>query len=470
MKTHKHGHKHWMAAAALMLSTVQALAAGPAGIVDKLYVPAAGGVARPFAAKAAEVVSTVDYGALDTALSDDTAAESAALGQATGARTLLRSKWMYKVPKRGIKAWKATFGTRDQAAVASFVAGDESKEGSTEVLGFTADSDVSVYGDRDHVALFAQQNALPALVSTSNTTYTATSVTSSDFTDAIAAGKVKRGMMIDTGETPKKTGVINGASGSTITVSAWYIVDGTRNTATPASGTVAYVNPSTKVWALNANVVRPANAMASGAVGFELGIIDDKSDGASYGYDLVNLGSKKGLNAFQSRGRFVQGFYAYNGTDYGFVAQTPAQIGFYAQGGPVAMQSDGATAIAYLAKNAANALVVQNSAGSSVTILDGTGAWQTLRTKYATFANGATIDGQAVVASSTVATASTTINLPAPAGNTNRVLYVKNPKGSTVTVFFAGNVEDASGSVQVAPGGATTLISDGSKWIPIGKL
>ena len=337
------------------------------------------------------------------------------------------------------------------------------------MLGLSADSDVSVHPERDHVALFVQQLAQPAAVATAKTTYTATSVTSPDFAAAIAAGKIKRGMMIDTGEKPKKTGVIYSASGSTINVSAWYVVDGKRATATPARGTPAYVNPSTKVWAMNANVELRANSMASDAVGFELGLVNDKADDLGYLYDAVNLGSKRGLNAFQSRGRWVQGFYAYNGTNYGFVSQTAAQIGFYAQGGPVGMQSDGATAIAFLAKNAANALVVQNTAGKSLTILDGAGVWQSIRTRYATFGNGQTIDGQAVVASALVVSTATTIHLPAPGANASRVLYVKNPKGSTVPVDFAGNVEDASGSVQVAPGGAVTLISDGSKWIPIGK-
>jgi hypothetical protein len=445
---------------ALAFSGVTATAAGQAGHADKL--PQAAG-------KAPAVLSTAEFGAKDGPLSDDSAAEAAALEQATAARSLLRSQWMYKAPKRGIKAWKSTFGTRDQATVASFSDGDEAREARTEVLGLAADSDVSVHPERDHVALFVQQLAQPAAVATSKTTYTATSVTSPDFAAAIAAGKIKRGMMIDTGERPKKTGVIYSASGSTINVSAWYVVDGKRATATPARGTPAYVNPSTKVWALNANVEVRANSMATDAVGFELGLVNDKADDLGYLYDAVNLGSKRGLNAFQSRGRWVQGFYAYNGTNYGFVSQTAAQIGFYAQGGPVGMQSDGATAIAYLAKNAANALVVQNTAGKSLTILDGAGVWQSIRTRYATFANGQTIDGQAVVASALVVSAATTIHLPAPGANASRVLYVKNPKGSTVPVDFAGNVEDASGSVQVAPGGAVTLISDGSKWIPIGK-
>jgi len=89
---------------ALAFSGVTAVAAGQAGHVDKL---------PQGAPRAPVVLSTAEFGAKDGPLSDDSAAEAAALEQATAARSLLRSQWMYKTPKRGIKAWKSTFGTRD---------------------------------------------------------------------------------------------------------------------------------------------------------------------------------------------------------------------------------------------------------------------------------------------------------------------------------------------------------------------
>lgn len=421
-----------------------------------------GAIFRNLQAKSRELFSLSDYGGAETGR-EDSDAEAKALKEATTARSLFRSLWMYKFPRRGIKVWKRTFGIKDKAAVVSINGGDDTTEPITQVLGFAIDSDVSVYGDRDHVGLFVQNTALPALVQTSATKFTATTVVSTDF--GPVARSIQIGMLIDTSETPKKTGVITGfdAASNTITVSGWYIVDNSRGTATPADGTTIFVNPSTKVWALNANVLLPANAQANQVVGFELGLVNDKGDGMGYLYDAVNLGSKKGGTAFQCRANWVKGFHAYQGTQFGFISTNATTIGMYTQGGPVGFQADGATVISYLAKGAVNAVVVQDSAGGTKTVLDGAGRWQTLRLKYGAFAANATIDVATVVAVAT----GTPVNLPAANTNAERTLYLKNPKSAAAAASFVGTVEDGTGSISVAPGACVQVISDGQKWVPI---
>jgi hypothetical protein len=419
------------------------------------------------------MISATDYGAKDDGLTDDRIAEALASTVAREGRNLMRGGEMFTAHRRGIKVYKSTSGIKDAAAVVSITAGNDDDEPVTQVLGFANDADVGGYPDRDHVGLFVQTIARPALVTTSNTTFSDTSVTSSDLTAAIAAGKIKRGMMIDTGETPKKTGTVIGASGSTITVSAWYVVAAARGVGTPAAGTTIYVNPSTKVWALNANVLLPADAMATGAVGFELGLVNDKTDGAGYLYDAVNLGSKRGGTAFQCRGSWVEGFHAYEGTNFGFTSQKAAVINFYAAGGPIGFQADAAAGVAFLAKGGGTALEVRNTDGATLTYLNATGAWNRLKLQGVSFLANQTIDADTVVCLAPPVSAVTIINLPTPTGvgaNGQRLLYLKNPKSSTANVLWAGLVEDASGSIATTPGTALTMWSNGASWIPIGKF
>jgi hypothetical protein len=66
-------------------------------------------------------------------------------------------------------------------------------------------------------------------------------------------------MIIDTAHSPTKySGFITdwAANGSSITVEGWYLANGTAQSASTPPGTAtAYVNPFTKVWAHNANVL-----------------------------------------------------------------------------------------------------------------------------------------------------------------------------------------------------------------------
>src|SRR5437868_6355738 len=160
-----------------------------------------------------------------------------------------------------IKAWNQTYGTFDQAAVMSVTAGSAT-EPPTQVLGFKDPSELSTYSNRDSVALYAANIPSAPLVTTANTTFTASSVTSADF--AAIRSNLQVGMIIDaySGKT-RLSGMIVNWSGNTVTVSNRYIVDGSRNNGTPTNGSVVRVNPATKVWAENLLLQIPASATAT---------------------------------------------------------------------------------------------------------------------------------------------------------------------------------------------------------------
>jgi hypothetical protein len=121
-------------------------------------------------------------------------------------------------------------------------------------------------------------------------------------------------MIIDTAHSPTKySGFITNwaENGSSITVEGWYLANGTAQSASTPPGTAtAYVNPFTKVWAHNANVLMNETSHASAMTGFELGLVDNKeastaaSGGSHYvwGFDAVNLGTYKVQSFFVARG------------------------------------------------------------------------------------------------------------------------------------------------------------------------
>jgi hypothetical protein len=121
-------------------------------------------------------------------------------------------------------------------------------------------------------------------------------------------------MIIDTAHSPTKySGFITdwAANGTSITVEGWYLANGTvQSASTPSGSATAYVNPFTKVWAHNANVLMDASSHASAMTGFELGLVDNKeastaaTGGSHYvwGFDAVNLGTYKVQSFFVARG------------------------------------------------------------------------------------------------------------------------------------------------------------------------
>lgn len=227
------------------------------------------------------------------------------------------------VYRDGQRASSRHYGTKDNACTASFSANGP-LDSSAQVLGLTDATMVGTYTDRDSVTVFAENTAPPVSINITSATYTATTITPSP---ALNDGQLKLlrvGMIIDTKHATKYSGVITGWSsdGASITVAGWYLA-GSTTPSTPASAG-AYVNPITKIWAHNANVILNSGSFANKMCGFELGLIN-KQDSASnfgadhtWGFDVVNLGTFKCSVGFIQRGSFDVGFLS-RGANSAFV-------------------------------------------------------------------------------------------------------------------------------------------------------
>lgn len=377
-------------------------------------------------------------------------------------RKLYRDKANYHGPNIGIKLWKKTFGSFDTAATAAIISGTSS-EPSVDVLGFTSDSQLASYPDRDQVGLFGKTDAQNPEVTTANTTFTSSSVTSADFASAIASGNICYGMYIDTNESPKKSAKITAINSgtNTLTVSGWYVVGGGGAVSTPSNGSVVYVNPVTKIWGVNWNVGISSTALATDGFGFELGTFSNKADGQLSGFYATNLGAYKAKNAFWALGttaNYQVGFAAQK-CDAGSYVDSTVGIGHLANGSDQAFIARGATSYSFK---------VENESSSLLSGKDGVGNDVKRKAKYTVYRNGQTIDEVSVVATVAAITSGITINMPPPTGlNVARELYLKNPSASTASIFFAGNVEDGTGSFIVTAGKCVHCISDGIKWIPL---
>jgi hypothetical protein len=230
-----------------------------------------------------------------------------------------------------IKAWKMTYGTWDQAAVMSVTAGSAT-EPVTQVLGLKDPSQLSTYGNRDSVALYAANIAPPPLLTTANTTFTATSVTSADF--AAIRSDLQVGMIIDAdSRSTRLSGIIASWSGSTITVSNWYVVDGSRSTGTPANGSQVKVSPATKVWAANLLLKIPASATATnGGSGIEIDVdaIKPAVGQNVVAEDLTNLGPAPVMAMSLARGVANYGYYSQAGKTWAYRSDLGHETNFMA--------------------------------------------------------------------------------------------------------------------------------------------
>ena len=230
-----------------------------------------------------------------------------------------------------IKAWKVTYGTYDQAAVMSVTAGSAT-EPVTQVLGLTAPSQLSTYGNRDSVALYAANIATAPLVTTANTTFTANSVTSPDF--AAIRSDLQVGMIIDaySGAT-RLSGMTVSWAGNTISVSNWYLVDGSRNTGTPANGSQVHLNPATKVWAADLLLQIPASATATNSgTGVEIGVgaVNPAVGQGVVAEDLVNVGPSPVLAMSLARGVANYGYYSQTGKTWAYRSDLGRETNFIA--------------------------------------------------------------------------------------------------------------------------------------------
>jgi hypothetical protein len=234
---------------------------------------------------------------------------------------------------------RKTYGIKDQACGYTVRVNDGDNE--AEVLGFSADSALGTYSDRDSVAMYVHNRAPAVQHTCTGCTYTATTIT---FTNALDPNGLKVGMIIDTAHATKYSGRVASwnVGGTQITVTGWYQTGDTAEGQIPSDGTDAYVNPTTKVWAHNANVILRSDSHATHAAGFELGIIqekaayDDVTDlPRTWGYDIVNLGANRCSVGVIQRGDFRHGFESRSTYRAGFCVSSTGSptYGFLAESG-----------------------------------------------------------------------------------------------------------------------------------------
>jgi hypothetical protein len=268
----------------------------------------------------------------------------------------------YDPAVKHLKTWQRTYGTFDSAAAASISASDYA-EPATQVEGFAAQSQLSSYASRDSVGLYVQNIAPPIYLSTANTTFTATSVTSSDFASISTTAKV--GMIIDVQGSPVISGIISSINGNTYNVGAWYKVDGSLGIQTPSNGATAIVNPATTVWALNSLSTCGTAGYATKCVGYELDLsIQKVGAGAnSLGLSVVNTAgsTESPYAAVNTVGNFTRGFVANQGGSgvmtYGFQGTNAVTTNFLAT-------QTGQTNTNYISQNAGAGLNSQGDANA----------------------------------------------------------------------------------------------------------
>ncbi len=345
------------------------------------------------------------------------------------------------VSRPGERANNTTYGI-GQTAVAFSAVTNYSLEAPPAIMGFTAASQIGSYGTRDSVAMYVQNNspALLATIANSGTTYTGTTIAFSAALSATQLLQMRTGMIVDTGHSPLYwSGFVTSWTANSITVSNWYKSDNS-GASTPTNGTGGYVNPATKIWAHNANVIIGASAHTTAAAGFELGLQNNKSNpGGSggaplmWGFDCVNLGTYPCEVAHIARGG-AAGFY------YGFESNGNG-TGFYSN-----QDSVGVT--------------VSNSTGTIG--FQTTGAWNAATTVYSyinsvAYGNAVTANGVGFINESTLAAGTALTNvigyqysdvtLGGGASATNQYGFRVQPLvGATNNVAFLSQVAAGAGN------------------------
>lgn len=380
----------------------------------------------------------------------------------------------FALPGQTLKAWRYMDGFKDRGAVASFMSVDspDSSEPTTQVLGLSDASALGKYSDRDTVVLFAQAEGQPPLLATSNTTFTATTVTSPDF--ATVADKLRRKQIIDVidANTPSKiySGWIVAFDPDTNTITietAWYLKGGNGiTTGTPSSGSSLKLVPNTKIWGQNTNVILKPTSDATTFAGFELGLYNRKIDSqVGYGYDCYSGGDYYALNGFQARGKLYCGFRNYAQGDYGFIGGGH-EYGYYDSGSVRGLFAWNNVYGVNVKSPTSYAFILQDSANNFVTGMNAAGAWQAMRLHSAVTSPGATVISFATVTYITPTTGASGAIMPS--ASVGKVLSIRN-LSSSVALTMTGVFEGGAGGFSIAPKNTVTFHSDGTYWYPISR-
>ncbi|EIC83957.1 hypothetical protein [Serratia sp. M24T3] len=430
-----------------------------------------GTVARTQDNKNAESISLMDGGS-ERSDFDPSVEETAIKLLAKSERIPYLGAKQYCIPGSTLKTFNWIDGYKDRGAAVSFsnLTTPDHVEPTTQVLGLADASGLGSYSDRDQVLLFTQIQGAPALLTTSDTTFTANTITSSDI--ASVSEHLRAGQIIDVTDSSDSTvvysGLITSLSDSTITVdTAWYLKGGDGTTGTPSESSTAVFVPSTKIWGQNTVVTLASTSKATQFAGYELGLINDKTDGyVGYGFDVVNLGDYGVGQAFQSRGEFNIGFVAYDGTNYGFVSYSANTAGYYSAADTVGALLQNNTYGVQIKGASSYPLLIQDAAGSStLTAINSSGQIEYLRLRLnSSVTIGGTISSYNVVNFVRPTTDSDTVYLPT--ANAGLIIKVRNV-ASTYSVTLVGSYEGTSG-VKLQPGNTIELIGDGSTWYTIG--
>lgn len=393
-----------------------------------------------------------DLTAAGRAILDDTDAEAqratigleAIVPDPSGPLSILEYSTFYD----GTTVLGETYGG-GQSAVGSVLSVNDIQFG---VPNYIADPTLlSTHASRDHVGQFVfmrgaqNQQVIPDL----GTTYGATYIQNSAI---VASDDLKVGMVIDTGHSPKWSGVISSIDDGLhrAIVDAWYLVDGSSTTGTPADGTGAISNPSTKVFGQNTAAWFGLSDDLDGH-GHELDMVWWSSGlGVYYGFDCVAYGDFQPATAYAhsarwggDTARFTGGFYSEDTTTGGAFSALWRAGGDHVQ--PLINSVVGS-----------DTLYTVNAAGKrSVDRVD-----------YVKTAVNASVSslGTCVVICTNGTGTTIDITLPSASGfNNGRMISVvtlgaggaavKKPGGTTINTLATGEFQD--------------VLSDGTDWLPI---
>lgn len=345
-------------------------------------------------------------------------------------------------PQNGntLKSYKTqTFGNYENAAAASITANvgfGQTKE-NTQLTGTTTAYLASNYRSFDHAAQYVAASSFPAVTTTAaSTTFTTNTITAPEINNT----NTKVGMYIWVPGATGYIGKVLSVSGTTATVDGWYIW-GIGSTGTPPSPSTvaARINPNTKIWVHNSNLFLPATGDATNGVGFELGLVVNKSGAGAntWGYDCVTLGSETPYAHFISR----------NAKTHGFLALTGGAFGFASAANTVGIEVRDSTSYNY----------TTTVSGNRKWSIDAAGAvcrdYRKL-TVYTTASWTASHDDSVIL--STAVSALGQI----PQGGANRVFTIKALNSCTISL--AGGLIDGAATLAIPANTTATIISDGT--------
>lgn len=309
---------------------------------------------------------------------------------------------------------------------------------------------LSVYASRDHIGQFIYMQGAQErqVIPGTGTTYTSTYIQN---TAIVASEDLKIGMVIDTQHSPKWSGVITAIDDTLhrATVTAWYLVDGSMTTGTPANAVGAISNPTTKVFGQNIAAWFGLAGDVDGH-GIELDMVWWAANpGVYYGFDAVAYGDYQPAIAYAhsarhggATARFTAGYYAENTLDGG------ALRAYWSAGGDYVRP-----------------LIKSIVEPDTLYTVDAAGKRNADRVEYVKTAVSITVNAiSTCIVICTNASGTIDITLPAFGGyNTGRVITVvtlgaggatvKKPSAVTINTLATGEYQD--------------VLSDGTDWLPI---